>query len=136
MAKNLNQVLQDTVQDLQGALGLAVVDLSSGLLMGVHHIVPYFTQNYLDAVAAATVEMFEGKNVRRVEEMLCNMRGVPRTSSFINEMFFSTDRTNHYLISIKEKGAVIVLITSKDCNQGMAWSKIRSVTTEIKTLLP
>ncbi len=136
MAKNLNSVLQDTVQDLQGSLGIAVVDLASGLTMGVYHVLPYFTQNFLDAAAAGVVEMFEGKNIRKIEEQMCNMRGVPRKHSFINDMFFSTDKTYHYMLTVRDKNSVIILITSKDCNQGMAWSKLRISLPDVVEQLP
>lgn len=65
MAK-LDDVLRKVVSDVDGALGCAVVDLSSGLLLGVAHNVPYFTSSYLEAVAAAAVDLFRGKNVRAV----------------------------------------------------------------------
>lgn len=48
----LDDLLQTIVKDVDGALGCAVVDLESGLLLGVAHNVPYFTSSYLEAVAA------------------------------------------------------------------------------------
>ena len=64
------EVCKSLVDKVDDCLACGVVDLNTGMLMGVHHTVPYFTQAYLDAVAAAAVEMFRGKNVRRVEELL------------------------------------------------------------------
>jgi hypothetical protein len=133
---NLNQSLQEIVQDLSGTLGIAVIDLGTGMVMGVHHVVPYFTQSFLDAAAAGTVEMFEGKNVRRIEDQMAEMRGVSRTGSMINEMFFMTPKTYHYVVTMREKNAVIMLITSKDVNQGMAWSALRNNLGKIRAALP
>jgi len=73
---SLNDVLQGLVEDVDGALGAAVVDLSSGLMLGVYHNVPHFTQSYVDAVAAAAVDMFRGKTITSVEKVLAAQRGV------------------------------------------------------------
>ena len=53
---NLDQITREITTSVDGALGCAVVDLTSGLLLSVSHNVPYFTQTYLEAVAAAAVE--------------------------------------------------------------------------------
>ncbi|PIQ30274.1 MAG: hypothetical protein COW62_12975 [Zetaproteobacteria bacterium CG17_big_fil_post_rev_8_21_14_2_50_50_13] len=39
---SINDVLKDLVNDVDGALACAVVDLESGLMLGAHHTVPYF----------------------------------------------------------------------------------------------
>ena len=74
MADTLNGVLEEMLENVDEALGVAVVDLNSGLLLSVAHNVPYFTQSYLDAVAAAAVEMFRGKTVTNVEELIAQQR--------------------------------------------------------------
>ena len=54
----LDDLCQELVNTVKDAKGAALVDLSSGLLLSVAHNVPYFTQEYVDAVAASAVEMF------------------------------------------------------------------------------
>jgi hypothetical protein len=44
---NINDICKDVVSNVDSALGCAVVDLNTGLLLGVSHNVPYFTQSYL-----------------------------------------------------------------------------------------
>jgi len=60
----LDDVMESIVVEVDGALGCAVADLRTGDLLGVAHHVPYFTHEYLEAVAAAAVEMFRGYTVR------------------------------------------------------------------------
>jgi hypothetical protein len=122
----------DKVED---CVAVGVVDLNTGMLMGVHHTVPYFTQAYLDAVAAAAVEMFRGKNVRRVEELLSQQRGEAVKDSF-EEIFISSPKVYHFMATIKDKGAVVVMITKKSVNQGMGWAAIRNNLGSIKGTLP
>ncbi len=129
------EVCKQILDKVDDCLACGVVDLNTGMLMGVHHSVPYFTQAYLDAVAAAAVEMFRGKNVRRVEELLSQQRGEPIKDSF-EEIFISSPKVFHFMATIKDKGAVIVMVTKKTVNQGMGWAAIRTNLNAIKGTLP
>ncbi len=128
-------VCKSTLERVDDCLAVGVVDLNTGMLMGVHHTVPYFTQAYLDAVAAAAVEMFRGKTVRRVEELLSTQRGEPVKDSF-EEVFISSPKTYHFMTVIKDKGAVVVMITKKTVNQGMGWAALRTSINAVKATLP
>lgn len=116
-----SDICRSTLEKVDDCLAVGVVDLNTGMLMGVHHTVPYFTQSYLDAVAAAAVEMFRGKNVRRVEELLSQQRGEVVKDSF-EEIFISSPKVYHFMATIKDKGAVVVMITKKTVNQGFGWA--------------
>jgi hypothetical protein len=128
-------VCKQILEKVDDCLAVGVVDLNTGMLMGVHHTVPYFTQAYLDAVAAAAVEMFRGKNVRRIEELLSAQRGEPIKDSF-EEVFISSAKVFHFMTVIKEKGAVVVMVTKKGSNQGMGWAALRNNQEAIKKTLP
>jgi len=116
-------------------LAVGVVDLNTGMMMGVHHAVAYFTQAYLDAVSAAALEMFRGKNVRRVEELLSKHRGEEIKDSF-EEVFISSPMVYHFMTIIKAKGAAVVMITKKTTNQGMVWASLRNGVGSIEATLP
>jgi hypothetical protein len=133
---NLDQITREIVTSVEGALGCAVVDLTSGLLLSVSHNVPYFTQSYLEAVAAAAVDMFRGKNVQAVESLLTNQRGKPVTHS-IQEMQMTTEKTFHFMITVPGKpNALVVLITSRKTNLGMGWAQVRKNLPFISPLVP
>lgn len=132
---NLNAVCEEILDDLGDGLACGVVDLNTGMLMGVHHVVSYFTQAYLDAVAAAAVDMFRGKNVRRVEQLLSKHRGRAIKDTF-NEIFVNSSSVFHFMKLIEEKEAVVVLVTKKTTNQGMGWSCLRNALDDITAALP
>ncbi|MGR9105426.1 MAG: hypothetical protein ACU843_00695 [Gammaproteobacteria bacterium] len=135
MAK-LDDVLRNIVNEVDGALGCAVVDLSSGLLLGVAHNVPYFTTSYLEAVAAAAVDMMRGKNVKAVESLLSSQRGKP-VENMIKEVQMTTEKTYHFMATVPEKqNALVVLITSKSANLGLGWSAVRNNMGSISPLCP
>ena len=129
------EVCKKIVDDVQDCLAVGVVDLNTGMMMGVHHNVPHFTQAYLDAVAAAAVEMFRGKNVRRVEELLSKQRGVEIKDAF-EEIFISSIKVFHFMVLIREKSAVVVMVTKKSTSQGLGWSALRNSVGDIKGTLP
>lgn len=135
MAK-LDDIIRDVVASVDGALGCAVVDLSSGLLLSVHHNIPYFTQTYIEAVAAAAVDMLRGKNVQTVEALLSSQRGKP-VEKTIQEVQMTTDSTFHFMSTFKDKpDALIVLITSRKANLGMGWAALRKSLPLVAPLLP
>ena len=133
---SLNDTLKGLVDTVDGALGCAVVDVSSGLMLGAHHTVPYFTQAYIDAVAAAAVEMFRGNTVRTVEKLLATQRGEDQESS-IQEIQMTTDNTLHFMSIVPGKqNALVVLITSKKANLGMGWAALRRSLGEVAPHCP
>ena len=98
----LDNILREIVTNVDGALGVAVVDLNSGLLLGVYHTIPYFTHSFMEAAAAASVDMVKGKTVRAVESLLSTQRGKTIEHS-IKEIQISSDHTYHFLSIIPSK---------------------------------
>lgn len=133
---SLNELCKTIISDVEGAVGCSVVDLNTGLMLASAHTVPYFTQTYVDAVAAASVEMFRGKNISAVEKLLSAQRGVP-VSKTIQEMQMTTAGTYHFMAVIPEKpDALVVLITTRKANLGMGWAALRRSMAEIAPLCP
>lgn len=133
---NLNEVMKGVISSVDGAVGCAVVDLTTGLMLASAHNVPYFTQSYLDAVAAAAVDMFRGKNISNVEKMLSSQRG-STVEKTIREVQMTTDGTYHFMTTVPNKpDALVVLVTTKKANLGMGWSALRSAMSEITPFCP
>lgn len=133
---SLNDVCKNIIEEVDGATGCAVVDLNNGLLMAQAHSVPYFTQTYLDAVAAAAVEMFRGKNVSAVEKLMSAQRG-ETVEKTITEVQMTTIGTYHFMSVVPEKpDALVVLVTTKKANLGMGWSALRRAMGDITPLCP
>ncbi len=133
---NLTTVLEDRLKDVHEALGIAVIDLQSGLLLGAAHNVPYFNGTFLDAVAAAATDMFRGKTVSTVEKLMSNLRGRV-VENMVKEVQMTTEGTYHFMAIANEKpNALVVLITSRRANMGMGWSAVRSLLPAIAPFCP
>ena len=128
-------VCRKVVDNMNDGLACAIVDVNTGMLLGVHHLVPHFTTDYLDAVAAAAVEMFSGRTVKRIEQLLSSMSGTSVQDSF-EEIFTSSPRVFHFMKLIREKQVIIILVTRKSVNQGMGWASLRNSVTDFMTALP
>ncbi|MBL1353491.1 MAG: hypothetical protein COA61_009235 [Zetaproteobacteria bacterium] len=133
---SLNDTLKNVVNNVSGALGCGVVDLQSGMLLGAHHSVPYFTQSFLDAVGAAAVDMMRGRNVNAVQKMMAAQRGVEQVSGF-TEIQMTSENTYHFVAEVPGKpNALVILITSKQTNLGMGWAGLRQALPEIAPKCP
>ena len=132
---SLDDVMKSVILEVDGALGCAVADLRSGALLGVAHEVSYFTPEYLEAVAAAAVEMFRGPTVRHVEDLISARRGRP-SERLIEEMQMTTRHTIHFMMVLpNHPEAVVVLITTHETSLGMGWAAARRSVIEIEPIL-
>lgn len=133
---NLNDICRNMTEDIDYAFAAAVIDQDSGLLLGVSQNVKYFTQSFLDAIAAASVELFRGKGVTTIEKMLAELRG-EEPKRTIQEIQFNTEKTYHFMAVLPDKpNIIVVLVTSKKINLGMGWTSLRSQLTEIAKACP
>jgi len=133
---DMNQTLENLVNELDGALAAAVVDLNNGLLLGAYHNVPYFTQSYVDAVGAAAVDMFRGKTITAVETMMAAQRG-DEIKYHIKEIQMTTDGTFHFIAVIPEKpDYLLILVTRTTINLGSGWMATRSALGEVAPKCP
>lgn len=121
----LKEICQSIYDEVDGAIAVAVVDVSSGMALEVYHRVGHFNQDYIDLVSAAAVDMFRGKNVAKVEEKLATQRNKPMSHS-IQEVQMTTDGTLHFMSILPDKKDILaLLVTSKKASVGMGWSSLR-----------
>lgn len=132
----LDDICKNVLNDVTGGTGCAVVDLNNGLVLASAHNVPYFTQTYIDAVAAAAVEMFRGRNITAVEKLLSAQRGVP-VEKTLQEIQMTTAGTYHFMSVIPGKeDCMMVLITTRKANLGMGWAALRRAMADAAPLCP
>lgn len=132
----LDETTREILDSVDDGAGFAVVDLESGLLLSAVHNVPYFTQSYLDAVAAAAVDMFRGRTVTTVERLIADQRGVP-FRHLTTEVQMTTENTYHFMLVLPSKpNYLVVLITGRKANLGLGWAKVRQSVALIEPHLP
>ena len=133
---NLNDICRSMTEEIDHALAAAIIDQETGLLLGVSHNVSYFTQSFLDAIAAASVDLFRGKAVGTVEKLLGQLKNEPPTHA-VQEILLTTDHTYHFMSVVPDKpGILAVLVTGRKINLGMGWTGLRSRLKEIAEISP
>lgn len=124
------------VDKVDGGVACGVVDLDTGMVLGVHNNAGY-SQTLNEVVGAAAMDMFRGPNVSRVEQMVRSHRGVPENGDhYFQELHVTSEHNFHFMKTLKGGKAVIVLVTSKATSIGMGWASLKSVVPEIEPNVP
>jgi len=132
---SMNELCKSILEGDEDILACSVVDLPTGQLLGCHHNVPYFTQAYLDTVAASVVQIFRGQEVQRMESLLSKFRNTS-VKDTIEEVFLSSGRVYHFMCALPTKNAAVILVTRSTTSKGMGWLLLRNVVPKIETALP
>ena len=132
----IDDLCRTTLDSQSGGLGFAVVDLDSTLLFGVSHNVPYFTQEYLDAVAGAAVDIFRGRTISTVEALLADKRGVP-FQHLTREVQTETTHTRHFMHLLANKPDILlVYITDHTVQPESGWRTVRDAAPAFEAIVP
>ncbi|HEX7604011.1 MAG TPA: hypothetical protein VF316_20480 [Polyangiaceae bacterium] len=132
----IDDACKDVVGKVEGAVACGVVDLDTGMLLGIHNAAQY-TQTLNEIVAAATMDLFRGPNVGRVEQMVRTQRGVPENGAhYFQEIHITSEHNYHFAKTIKQGKAVIMLVTKKSTNIGMGWAMLKSIIPAVEPLVP
>jgi len=132
----IDDACREVVSKTDGAVACGVVDLDSGMLLGIYNSSNY-TQTLNEIVAAATMDLFRGANVGRIEQMVRSHRGMPENGEhYFQEVHVTSEHTFHFAKTLKKGKAVIMLVTKKTTNIGMGWAQLKSVIPTVEPLVP
>jgi len=124
---SVETILTRTMKEVPKALAAGVVDMSTGMLLGVKTVDSH-PRDVLELVAGATKEMFEGDNVRAIEDIFKARRGVDSSERLIKEVTFSTPMTLHIFERLQSSQSTVVLaVCAVDTNLGLALMKMRAI---------
>ena len=113
-----------------------MVDLDTGMLLGIFNTAQY-TQALNEVVAAASMDLFRGPNIARVEQMVRAHRGVPENGEhYFQEVHITSTNNYHFAKVINDGNAVVMLVTKKTTNIGTGWAQVKSVIPAIEPLVP
>jgi hypothetical protein len=132
----IDDVLKQVVNKVDGAVACGVVDLDSGMLLGIHNSASY-TQSLNELVAGATMDMFRGPNISRIEQAVRSHRGEPEDGAhYFDEIHVTSKHNYHFAKTIKGARYVVVLVTKKTTNLGMGWASLKVAIPSLEPLLP
>lgn len=133
----LDDLCAGIVADVDGCLGCAVVDLTTGLPLA-SKIVSGAVLNdaAMEVMAAASVDYFRGRNVWQLQLAMSN--GPPEASTalgFVHEIQTTTEDTYHFMSIVPDRDDVLlILITDKTANLGLGWIAMRQARERLRDL--
>lgn len=132
----MDEACKNVVTNVDGAVACGVVDLETGMLLGIHNASQY-TQTLNEVVAAATMDMFRGPNINRIQQMVRVHRGIPENGeNYFDEVHITSRNNFHFAKTLKGGRAVIMLVTRKNTNIGMGWAQLRAALPTVEPLVP
>lgn len=124
MTTRLDTAITSAKTQVPDCVAVGLVDLDSALLLA-YKTTDQHPESILSMVAAAAQEMFEGANVKTIESLFAERRGVAG-ESLINEVWFGTKGTQHFMVRGGRGGRqVVVFVCAKAANIGMILAKGR-----------
>jgi hypothetical protein len=124
---SLDKALATAQAEIPECVAAGYVDMVSGLLLGVKTVDSH-PGEVLDLVAAATGDLFQGKNVVEIEKLFDKARGISdRKQHYFNEIVvFSTNLLHVFLRSKKNPNQAAVFVCRASANIGMVLVKSRA----------
>lgn len=131
---SLDKVLAAAQAEIPECVATGYVDMVSGLLLGVKTVDSH-PGEVLDLVAAATGDLFQGKNVTEIERLFDKSRGIEgRNHHYFNEIVvFSTNLIHVFVRSKRNPSQAGVFITRNSANIGMVLVKSRAAMANCET---
>lgn len=133
---DLNKICAEVVDSQPDGLGCGVIDLESGLLIGVSHIATDLPEALLDTMAASVVEMLRGRAVSMVEDMFAQYSGGKR-KRLVEGLQMTTDRAHIFMAVVQDRpGYVVALVAGKRATLGSGWASLRGAMPRIQPYCP
>jgi len=127
---SLDAAIGETIKSVPEAVACGLVDMSTGMLIGVKTVDSH-PQEVLDLVAAATADLFQGANVVSIENLFKKARGVADAKHYFQEIVVLSDNLIHVFLRTKDQNQVCVIITRASANMGMVLTKSRQCAAKI-----
>ena len=122
---NLDNALQTVVVSIPECIAAGYIDLSSGMLLGIRSVDSQPTE-VVELLAAATADLYQGTNVKIIEEIFKKARGLKNDGHhYFQEIIINSDNLIHIFIRGKNEEHVACYVCRRSANLGMALTKAR-----------
>ena len=122
---SLQGICEETVAEVEGCLGCAVVDLETGLALAIEVArAAVVNQDAMDLLAAASAEYFRGQMMWQLQLMIAGRD----EANFVQEIQTTTEDTYNFMSVVpRRENIVLVLILDKAANLGLGRISVRQV---------
>lgn len=132
--QSLSDKVFSLVKTLRGevpeCLAAGVIDMSTGMLLSVETVDSH-PPEVLDMLAAATLDLFQGRNVVMIEDIFKERRGVVSSKHYFQEILVNSDNLTHLFLRVDSADEVVaVVVCRRSVNVGMLFAQARRVLKE------
>ncbi|MCM4083491.1 hypothetical protein [Paractinoplanes hotanensis] len=128
--RSTTQLIGDAVKQFRAqvpeCIGAGLVDMSTGMLLAADTLDEH-PHEVLDLIAAATFDLFQGRNVVMIEEIFKARYGVLDDRHYFQEFLAQSDSHVHVFLRSSNQDIAAVVIARKTANTGMILTQSRLV---------
>ncbi|WP_127499954.1 hypothetical protein [Actinoplanes solisilvae] len=128
--RGTSQLITEAVQQFRTqvpeCVGAGLVDMSTGMLLAADTLENH-PGEVLDLIAAATFDLFQGRNVTMIEEIFKARYGVLDGRHYFQEFLAQSDSYVHVFLRSTNQDIVAVVVARKTANTGMILTQARLV---------
>ena len=129
--RSMSLVVTDAVKDFRASVpdcvAAGIVDMSTGMLLAVDTLDGHPSE-VLDLLAAATFDIFQGRNVVMIEEVFNQRRGITSTGHYFQEILVNSQNLVHlFMRSAVNAEIVAAVVCRRTVNIGMLFAQARIV---------
>lgn len=133
---NFEQQIAAACNSIPECLAGGYIDISSGMLLAVKTVDSHPAE-VINMLAAATGDLFAGKNVVAIENLFKNARGLPADDHhYFQEIIVNSENLIHLFMRGKRyPDYVACFVCRRTVNLGMALTKARAAMPSIEALV-
>ncbi|MBL7257278.1 hypothetical protein [Paractinoplanes lichenicola] len=128
--RSTTQLIGDAVKQFRAqvpeCVGAGLVDMSTGMLLAVDTLDEH-PGEVLDLLAAATFDLFQGRNVVMIEDIFKARYGVLDDRHYFQEFMAQSDSHVHVFLRSHNQDIAAVVVSRKTANTGMILTQSRLV---------
>lgn len=137
--KSMSQIVTETVKNFRHSVpdcvAAGVIDMSTGMILSVETTDSH-PQEVIDLLAAATFDIFQGRNVVMIENVFKHRRGVTATEHYFQEILVNSQHLAHlFMRSAVNSDIVAAVVCRRMVNIGMMFAQARLVMKQMEAAL-
>ncbi|GAB3208316.1 hypothetical protein [Nocardia tengchongensis] len=134
MTDRVSTLVKMLRSDVPECIAAGAIDMSTGMLLAVETVDNHPTE-VLDLLAAATLELFQGRNVVMIENIWKERRGIRLERHYFQEILVNSENLTHLFVRTESReDVVVVVVCRKSVNVGMLFAQARRVLKDIGRL--
>ncbi|MCX4095086.1 hypothetical protein [Nocardia sp. alder85J] len=130
LTERVGALVRNLRTEVPECIAAGAIDMSTGMLLAVQTVDDHPAE-VLDLLAAATLELFQGRNVVMIEEIWKERRGVRSDEHYFQEVLVNSDNLAHLFVRIDSRDDIVIVVVCRNTvNVGMLFAQTRRIVRE------